>query len=397
MTRLFSRKDSILFPLLLAFIFLLSACSTSSSTIEVDDNEDLNNEIATPEEKIPTVVQPPTPKPEPYEGDLELPVIGATGFTSVKLELKESASQDSRTLQILEPGTAFEIIQEDGDWWFIQNENSNGWVLHKYCFINLPDVIPSIIYDNTNTYSAKYVSSGKSIPNITGQPLYQGKTFNKRLGKEEFIVPVLYSMSKKIHLAQQYALADGNSLLIYEGYRPYAAQQAIVNELSKLATIDFEVAAGISTAPWSINWFIATNVSNHQVGYAIDVSLAKVNSMESVVIGNYAVNEITNYTEYTMPTPIHELSFASATFKYPVSAISPTAWKNVKLSDKMNEAAINLQTYNTKAGLTPLASEWWHFNDLAALNEVKDHSSTGGYVLTEIYSEIPSTNQDSKE
>jgi len=397
MTTLFSRKDSILFPLLLAFIFLLSACSASSSSNEVEDNEDLNNEIATPKEKIPTVVQPPTPKPERYEGDLELPVIGATGFTSVQLELKESASQDSRTLQLLEPGTAFEIIQEDGDWWFIQNENSNGWVLHKYCFINLPDVIPSIIYDNTNTYSAKYVSSGKSIPNITGQPLYQGKTFNKRLGKEEFIVPVLYSMSKKIHLAQQYALADGNSLLIYEGYRPYAAQQAIVNELSKLATIDFEVAAGISTAPWSINWFIATNVSNHQVGYAIDVSLAKVNSIESVVIGNYAVNEITNYTEYTMPTPIHELSFASATFKYPVSAISPTAWKNVKLSDKMNEAAINLQTYNTKAGLTPLASEWWHFNDLDALNEVKDHSSTGGYVLTEIYSEIPSTNQDSKE
>ncbi|SOC40881.1 M15 family metallopeptidase [Ureibacillus acetophenoni] len=386
MTRLLRRKNAILFPLLLALISLVTACSNSTN---VEDMEDSKSVSESPEDKIPTTVQIPPPTPEHYVGDLELPVIGATGFTSVQLELKEAASLESETVQLLDAGTAFEILQEDGDWWFIQNEKSTGWVLHKYCFINLPDVIPSIIYDNTNTYSAKYVSSGKSIPNITGEQLYQGKTFNKRLGKEEFIVPVLYSMSKKIHFAQQYALADGNSLLIYEGYRPFSAQQAIVNELTKLAAADFEVAAGISSSPWSIDWFIATNVSNHQVGYAIDVSLAKVHSKEVIVIGNYAVNEITDYTEYTMPTPIHELSLASATFEKPVTAVSATAWRGNQLADNMNEAAINLQTYNTKAGLTPLASEWWHFNDLDALNEVKDNSSDGGYVLTKVYSVVP--------
>ncbi|HWL23261.1 MAG TPA: M15 family metallopeptidase [Ureibacillus sp.] len=396
MTRLFNRKDSILFPLLMALFFLLSACSTSNGEVgEIDQKEDIK---ATSQELIPTVAeQTPPPEPKSYEGDLELPVIGATGFTSVQLELKDAASEDSETVQILKAGTAFKILQENGSWWLIQNENSHGWVPHKYCFINLPDVIPSIIYNNTNTYSAKYISSGKSIPNITGQSLYQGKTYNNRLGKEEFIVPVLYSMSKKINLAQQYALADGNSLLIYEGYRPYSVQQEIVNELTKLATVDFEVEDGISRAPWSINWFIATSVSNHQVGYAIDVSLAKVNSKEEIVIGEYAGTEITDYTEYTMPTPIHELSLASATFQKPVSAISPTAWKSAKLADSMNEAAINLQTYNTKAGLTPLASEWWHFNDLDALNEVKDHSSDGGFILTEVYSEIPQSSNDLEE
>nr|WP_106780803.1 M15 family metallopeptidase [Lysinibacillus timonensis] len=406
MTRLFNQKNTLLFPLLLALLLLLSACSNSSSSSndEVDtvdsDTEDLKSVSADPQEtfELPEPIeQDSAPEPKPYEGDLELPVIGATGFTSVQLELKDAASKDSKTVQLLEAGTAFEILQEDGDWWFIQNEDLTGWVLHKYCFINLPDVIPSIIYNNTNTYSAKYVSSGKSIPNITGETLYQGKTFNKRLGKEEFIVPVLYSMSKKIHLAQAYALEDGNSLVIYEGYRPYSTQQAIVNELTKLATVDFEVAAGISTSPWSINWFIATSVSNHQVGYAIDVSLAKVHSKEEIVIGDYAGIEITDYTEYTMPTAMHELSLASATFQTPVSSTSPTAWKHVQLAEKMNEAAINLQTYNTKAGLTPLASEWWHFNDLDAFNEVKDNSSNGGYILTEIYSEIPSTQSDLQE
>lgn len=399
MTRLFNRKDSILFPLLLALFLILSACSAHTpngkvDSGDVDTEEELKSVSADPQETFDPIEQTAPPEPKRYEGNLELPVIGATGFTSVQLELKDAASQSSKTVQILEAGTAFEILQEDGDWWLIQNENVYGWVQHKYCFINLPDVIPSIIYNNTNTYSAKYLSSGKTIPNITGETLYQGKTFNERLGKEEFIVPVLYSMSKKIYLAQSYALADGNSLIIYEGYRPYSAQKAIVNELTKLSLVDFEVAAGISTAPWSINWFIATSVSNHQVGYAIDVSLAKVESKEEKTIGEYASIEITNYTEYTMPTPMHELSLASATFQSPVSAISKTAWKSAKLSDKMNEAAINLQTYNTKAGLTPLASEWWHFNDLDALNEVKDNSSDGGYVLTEIYSVTPTSNDD---
>lgn len=394
MTKLYRRKDTLMFLLLFALILLLSACSNSND--KVDMVEDLKTVSQSPEEMIPTIEQDSPSELKHYVGNLELPVISATGFTSVPLELKKTADHASETVQILEAGTAFEILQEDGDWWLIQNENSTGWVLHKYCFINLPDVIPSIIYNNTNTYSAKYISSGKSIPNITGQALYSGKSFNKRLGKEEFIVPVLYSMSKKIYLAQQYALADGNSLIIYEGYRPYSTQQAIVNELTKLATTDFEVAAGISTSPWSIDWFIATNISNHQVGYAIDVSLAKVHLKEEIAIGEYASINITKYTEYTMPTVIHELSLASATFQSPVSAISPTAWKTVKLSDRMNKAAINLQTYNTKAGLTPLASEWWHFNDLDAMNETKDNSSTGGYILTEIYSEIPPANNDSQ-
>jgi len=392
MKRLIRRKFIVFITLMIALIFMLIAYLNPS---KINEFKDLKSVIpSTQESQVlepkPTIELTPPTSPKKYEGDLELPVMGATGYTSIALDLKTFANPDSKTIEVLEAGTAFEIVVEEGNWWLIKNDNSTGWVQHTYCLINLPDVIPSIIYDNTNTYSSKYLSSGKSIPNITGQSLYAGKTFNMRLGKEEFIVPVLYSMSKKIFLAQKYALADGNSLIIYEGYRPYPVQQEIVSALTALANRDSEVKAGINTYPWSINWFIATGISNHQMGYAIDASLAKINSKKEMQIGEYAVIKITGYAEYEMPTEIHELSIASATFTAPFKSTLPTAWKDAVFADSMNEAAINLQTYSTKAGLTPLASEWWHFNDLDALRETIDNSSDGSYLLDESYSASPS-------
>lgn len=56
----------------------------------------------------------------------------------------------------------------------------------------------------------------------------------------------------------------------------------------------------------------------------------------------------------------------------------------------MNEAAIKLQNYCSNAGLTPLASEWWHFNDLAARDTTSNNNSKGQYTLTELYSLSPS-------
>ncbi|WP_320163309.1 hypothetical protein [uncultured Trichococcus sp.] len=376
---------------------VLSACSGSDEQTETEESKSASANSAveeaasseTSKEEDTAVVQPEEPEPLVYEGSLELPVSGATGYASVRMDLKTSADAWAETLAALEAGTAFEVLKEEGDWWYVQTATEAGWVQHLYCFINLPDVIPSIIYDNTNTYASKFVSSGKTIPGITGQTLYDGKAYNRRLGKVSDIVPVLYSMSKKIHLAQQAALAEGNSLVIYEGYRPYSAQKLTADALTNLAAADSEVMAGINTYPWDTNWFIATNVSNHQIGYAIDVTLAKITEQQEIFIGDYAATAITGYTEYTMPTTIHELSMASATFTGPVKSSSPTAWLQADLADTMNEAAILLQRYCTDAGLTPLASEWWHFNDLDARFATEGNSSKGEYLLDATMSEAP--------
>lgn len=371
---------------LISFLLVLAACSNVTDDVSVEESVEA---VANVQESVPLEELEPIPTPEKYQGDLELPLNGATGYTSVDLNLKTSPNADSETIETLNAGTAFTIIKEEGKWWFVKDATSEGWIDNTYCLINLPDVIPSIAYDSSNTYASKFVSSGIDIPGITGQTLYEGKAFNERFGKEEFIVPVLYSMSKKIHLAQQEALAHGDTLVIYEGYRPYSVQKAVVDALTSVAYEDVAVMAGINTAPWSTGWFIARNISNHQMGYAIDVTLAKVESKEDIAIGEYLVNDITDYTEYTMPTPIHELSLASITFTKPVPSSSPTAWKNAVLADTMNEAAKTLQAYLTNAGLTPLASEWWHFNDLDAMNQTKQNPSDGGYLLTDILSVSP--------
>jgi D-alanyl-D-alanine dipeptidase len=377
---------------------VLSACTGSDAQTGTEESESTSTSSAIEEatssavtsiEEDKAVAQPEEPESLVYQGDLELPINGATGYASVLMDLKATADAGSETLAALEAGTAFEVVEEVGDWWYVQTATESGWVQHLYCFINLPDVIPSIIYDNTNTYASKFVSSGKVIPGITGEALYDGKAYNIRLGKVSDIVPVLYSMSKKIYLAQQAALVEGNSLVIYEGYRPFFAQKMTVDALTNLAAVDPEVMAGINTPPWDTNWFIATNVSNHQMGYAIDVTLAKITEQQEIVIGDYAATAITGYTEYTMPTTIHELSMASATFTGPVKSSSATAWLQATLADTMNEAAILLQRYCTDAGLTPLASEWWHFNDLDARFSTEGNSSKGEYLLDSTMSEAP--------
>ena len=370
---------------------VLSACSGSNEQTETNESKTASSsstaEAGTSEEAA--VVRPEESEPLLYEGDLELPVNGATGYASVLMDLKATADAGSETISELEAGTAFEVLEEVGDWWYVRTATESGWVQHLYCFINLPDVVPSIIYDNTNTYASKFASSGKTIPGITGEALYDGKAYNMRLGKVSDIVPVLYSMSKKIHLAQQAALEEGNTLVIYEGYRPFFAQKLTVDALTTLAAADPEVMAGINTHPWDTNWFIATSISNHQMGYAIDVTLAKITEQQEFVIGDYTATAVTGYTEYTMPTTIHELSMASATFTGPVKSSSPTAWLQATLADTMNEAAILLQRYCTDAGLTPLASEWWHFNDLDARFATEDNSSKGEYLLDATMSEAP--------
>ena len=92
-----------------------------------------------------------------------------------------------------------------------------------------------------------------------------------------------------------------------------------------------------------------------------------------------------------MPTPIHELSKAAATYVGPVASHSPTAWKSAKMTDTMaaNQPALALQRYCTEAGLTPLASEWWHFNDLDTRTSVLDNLSTGGYKISKCLSMAP--------
>ena len=255
--------------------------------------------------------------------------------------------------------------------------------------INLPDIIPSIVYDDTNSYQSLFTSSYTAIPNVTGEKLYDVLAYNERLEKDEYRMPIIYAMAKKIMKAQQAALKDDYSLKIYETFRPYETQKRVASNLKELMENNKDVYNGIYGGGWSEDWFIAQSISNHQRGVAMDVSLVKVEDTQIKTTGEYKYLEVTQYMEEEMPTKMHELSDKAVTFKYGVQTSSKTAWKSVPLATSMTEGAKRLQKYCTEADLTPLSSEWWHFNDLDAKQEIGSNYSTGRYYIEDGFSIVP--------
>lgn len=322
--------------------------------------------------------------------DFELPLIGATGFISVATPLY---SDPTRTAEVatLTAGDAFTVLEQTTPYtWQIRTETgAEGYVENTCCYLNIADVIPSIILDNTNGYSSVFLSSGKEIPTVTGERLYDSKQYNPRLGREEFLVACNWQMVKKIYVAQQAALEAGYTLVINEAFRPNDVQQKVAAALKALSAADSDVKAGIDTSPWHIGWFIASRPSSHQMGCAIDTSLAKVTEVTYRLCGEYRYREVTGFTPCVMPTPIHELSAAAVSMAKPVNSSDPTGWQNIAPAKTMTEDALRLKEFCTGAGLSPLASEWWHFNDLPTKTLVGDRFTTDPFYLDTCVSEIP--------
>ena len=321
----------------------------------------------------------------------ELPINGATGYAAVDLPLYKTTneSESENVVFTLSAGQGFTLLGEMNDWWYIEVSDVRGWVLHEFCLINLPDIIPSIVYNNTNTFSSLFRSSGFDIPNITGMALYEGKDFNTRLGRDEYFSPVLYSMAPKVFAAQQSALAEGNTLVIYEAFRPAEAHDLLHEHFSNLVDTNPVVHAGITADSFNIRWFLAEAPYNHQRGTAIDTSLAVIDRWQYRNSGKYQYMFITECTEYYMQSPMHELSVASAVFDSTVYARSTTSWIGAEHSENVTHGTILLQGYCTDAGLTPLASEWWHFNDLISTVTAIDMENEGRYHIERTYSKPP--------
>lgn len=372
----------------------------------------------------------------------ELPVIGATGYSIITTQLlmeieteesriereekeKAEATAKAREEEGLEPlsevetiidleiqttevielpseevgavepidiviGEPFTIMAEQGDWWLVCKGDVFGWIEHKNCMINLPDVLPSIIYDNTNSYASVYRSLGYDLPGITNEVLYNAKGYNKRLDENTYAIPIMYGTAKKIAEVQANALEDKSTLIIIETYRPNDVQQMIAGGLTQLMKDNAEVNTSISE--WGMGWFIATGVSSHQRGIAVDASLAKVKDTEIRYTGDYKYTKVTEYEEHKMPTPIHDLSPESASKSKPVKYTSGN-WSKTGNGANMTESATALQRYFINAGMTPIPSEWWHFDDYATY---VDPSNVGQYKISNVES-VPPTVEPSDD
>ncbi|MCC8049565.1 MAG: SH3 domain-containing protein [Clostridiales bacterium] len=319
----------------------------------------------------------------------EREVAGSTGWSTASLTLHAEASSSAASVGSLSAGTAFRIVSESGDWWQVTlSDGTTGYVEHSYCMINLPDVLPEMEYAITNAYYSIYVSSGYEIPGVTGTKLYsagtsetEGRVWNERLGRYEYLVPVMYSAAKKISIAQYnaYNLTNGQfTLKIYDSYRPHSVTTKIASALTSLynsnstvqKNIDYSTEPSGATYSWGYSWFLAQSLSTHNTGSAIDVTLCEYNT------------ESASWRELDMPTDVHELS--SAAIKYYSGSVSksPSNYSgmmnaNAKLLDYIFiGGSYNGYTFQS-TGMDTLASEWWHFQDNDTHRRVRSYASSG--------------------
>lgn len=346
-------------------------------------------------------------------GSFELPVEGSHGIAMIALKVRGESGAVTGTVSA---GTPFTILKESNSQILARFEDGlTGWLNKNYIMVNLPDLILSMIYRNSNAESSLFRSLGMDINGITGQILYESKVYNEKLGREEFIMPVQYHTAEKIMEAQRIAKDQDLSIVLYEGFRPYSTQTAVVSAMTTLSDKDSVVRSAISKNGFSKDFYICTGVSSHQEGAAVDVSLARVSKWVDVSINGNVISMPETYDEFQygkvvadatdgisfgsqrfrvdlpadttdwMPTPMHELSYLAGTFTRPTKTYTHGAWKtalengNVERASYWTVGAQKLQDIFVAAGMDPLASEWWHFNDIPSRNTVKNSGAMGRF------------------
>ncbi|MCL2047896.1 MAG: hypothetical protein FWG87_04120 [Defluviitaleaceae bacterium] len=322
-------------------------------------------------------------------GELELPAIGATGWVAAALSLRTTPSGNS-TGNSLPSGTAFTILDEAPDWWLVQlPSGETGWAEIRRCFINLPDVLPSIIYVNTNasdenTTSGRHTyrqdrqrggslfTSGGQEMDIWGKQLYQAWAFNARLGHDEYNVPCMYSMALALFRVQRKALSEGKTLIVYEVFRPRSTQRAIVDSFNRHLDDNPYIRREIDESAFTVGNFISQGVSNHQRGAALDVSIGDVREMEYIQIGGFTLERITDYAELISWRMMHVL--------HPDSAYNNT---------REIDAVVYLRELFRTQGFSPISSEWWHFDHTASINTARSVGIDGEFNTAVNYSILP--------
>ena len=324
-------------------------------------------------------------------------IFGSTGWAVIDLELKESTDEGSNKVTDVSAGTPFMILGVNGSYFEIKYGNYHGYVDNSYCMINLPDVVPSIKYNITNSYSSIYKSSGIDIDGVTGETLYgtncnnnlcqeigtDGKVMNNKISRSEHIAPILYSAALKIAQAQTLAVNDGYSLMIYDSYRPRSVSTYIAQKLSDLYKKEPIVRTGIDSSTgesgtqydWGQGWFLAQGLSTHNVGSAIDVTLYN----------------LSNNSEVSMPTAMHELSTSAIKYYSPEAPKDSTGYS---AGMKNSEDARRLDNYMTSVGMGTLASEWWHFQDNDGYSLLSNATNLNGadFQVTSILSDYGFSN-----
>ncbi len=306
--------------------------------------------------------------------DFSASISGATGWGTTSLTVYQEDMSAIGTIEAKEP---FRILgRYNENLLQIEYNGMTGYVDTGNVLINLPDVEPDIIYNLTNATGSVFTATTESGTtnlklSIFGDQLYYngdvldfydktsaadkaGKVWNEKLGKYEFIVPILFTAAERISAARSMAAADGYNFKIYDAYRTNTATHLMSSSFNSL----YEQSRGaLVLGGYDTSFYVASALSAHNIGCAIDVTMVRGGE------------------EADMPTKMHVLSGDAVLLNYSSGGRmaadlygKPYSYYENNFAGTMTEEAKRLCAYMIEAGLTGLGSEWWHFQDQAGYN-----------------------------
>lgn len=290
-----------------------------------------------------------------FEKDPSSGSVKATVWPMISLKIYKNSNGSNYTNKKVPQGVALKVLDmtnktnTKNSFVKIEYNGTVGWIDGEYVMINLPDVIPSIVYDITNANSSIFKNKTNNIKNITKKNLYGSNyswyTYNPRLGYKQYIVPLRIPTAKKVQMAQTNAQKYGNKVKVYDAFRPWQAQKTIANAINQnwftgktyCVTSKFDSTKNSNGSTKCIQdykgWYIALSLSSHNLAKAVDVTL--VNSDDNQEIATQSL--------------MHELSSMSV----------PT---ETQVNKYLGELSLNYLF--TNSGFKYLISEWWHFEDV---------------------------------
>ena len=268
-------------------------------------------------------------------GTFSATLYGATAWANQELNIRKEATMNSNIIGTIPVGSKMTILaSENTNTKYIKVKYNNliGYVYSNFILINLPDVIPDMLYEITSASKSTASTANTAIPGITGKNLYGfTKKYNSKIDKETYYVPLLYPTAKKLQRAYNKAKSEGYNLKVYDSYRPHDITISTNNYFRKLYNSNTKVKNAINYDKegnyWGPSWFLASSVSAHNKGIALDITITNSDNQELKAQTAYDTLDTSSIVKYN------------------------------------NNVSNKLRTIMLSQGFSPLESEWWHFQD----------------------------------
>ena len=303
----------------------------------------------------------PLSKSEPYPLQTASALVYSTIWPIKDLPIFTDATKAQQQGTAAKGKALCVLALENGLFRIRTGKDAYGYIDSNYCMINLPDFLGQLLsYNIANSYASLFAFHGINIEEVTGATVLGYEKV--MLDENTYLVPYLYPSALKLEKAALAAQKDGYTLKIIDSFRPQEATQDMYSRMEDLCPtpvplpqaaegeepIAQEVLAQYLKSDgtpktyqefitdnnrYKLNYFLAKGTSRHNRGAALDLTIMK------------------DDVELEMQTTIHDLTWYSETAKN-------------------TDGAKKLAKYMKGAGFGGLVSEWWHFQDDDALDNL---------------------------